>query len=181
MPNHYWTRFGLLETLFRRLLRFDNLDIKIIVQCVLAACILYNVRLQSLDDDDGNTLDLQSDVAADDFANSDIIIDRRQDVFHKMFIWSKQGKEQRITYWKSHLKLYSQLPMRWIIQFCWPRESNDNYIRGKTILSSNKIQSSSWLCSFKWPRYMVYTNHSRWWAWDVWTILGYSSLYWRWS
>lgn len=79
--------FGLLKTLFRRLLRFDNLDIRIIVKCVFAACILHNIRLEDLyddDDDEGNAYS-DSDIVADDIADSSFIADRRQDVFDKMF------------------------------------------------------------------------------------------------
>lgn len=74
--------FGLLKTRFRRLLRFDNIHVQIVVQCVMAGCILHNITLQQTMDDE----DYAEVANVDNIAENNIVVmDRRQDVFNKMF------------------------------------------------------------------------------------------------
>ncbi|KAB0801953.1 hypothetical protein PPYR_04139, partial [Photinus pyralis] len=46
--------FGLLKGRFRRLSSFENLDIQLIVQCIMACCVLHNICLKLGNEDDGD-------------------------------------------------------------------------------------------------------------------------------
>lgn len=74
--------FGLLKTIFRRLLRFDNISIDIIVECIMAACILHNILVEARNDD-YNEEPMDEDEEED--IDYDVIMNRREDVFAKMF------------------------------------------------------------------------------------------------
>lgn len=83
---------GLLKGRFRRLQGFENLDITLIVKCVMAACVLHNICIldSSVDDILRGDSDEEADENLDDVAvehefHNEIIGTKQQQLFADMF------------------------------------------------------------------------------------------------
>ena len=81
--------FGLLKGRFRRLGHFENLNIKLIVKCIMAACVLHNMCLLENDlieiDIQTDTEDPEEEMLVSPFFSTRQTDNKRTEVFNKMF------------------------------------------------------------------------------------------------
>ncbi|XP_044019740.1 putative nuclease HARBI1 [Aphidius gifuensis] len=82
--------FGLLKCRFRRLNKFNNLLLDIVIRCTMASCILHNIltiaRINNINIDDDSDDDNNND--NDDYNDNERVFveDRRQYIFQNMFV-----------------------------------------------------------------------------------------------
>jgi len=84
--------FGLLKGRFRRLGHFENLHIKLIVKCIMAACVLHNMCLLEndlieikLDTDIQTETEDPEEMLVSPFFSTGQTDNKRTEVFNKMF------------------------------------------------------------------------------------------------
>ncbi|KAB0804448.1 hypothetical protein PPYR_01418 [Photinus pyralis] len=71
--------FGLLKGRFRRLTHFENLDMHLIVKCIMACCVLHNLCLKEGDDCEITEVNISEDVSNDPQRQDNLPVNNRRE------------------------------------------------------------------------------------------------------